>query len=126
MTKLVLHKVLVLTAALAVGSVCIANDALAKGGGGGGGHFSGGGGAFAGGGYSGGRGHIGGDIGQGRYAGNFGHGFRHDHARFFAGGYGLSPYYGYGDYGYGYGDCWQRARVRVGGHWRTRQVYVCD
>ena len=56
MKKLVLQKVVTLVAALALGSACIPNDALARGGGGGG--FSGGGGGGTGGGGFGG-GHMG-------------------------------------------------------------------
>ena len=85
MKKLALHKVVTLVAAVALGSACIANDALARGGGGGygGGH---GGGGFGGSGY--GDGHGGGHIGG--YPGYYDGG----------GGEYVAPAYGYNDYGY--------------------------
>jgi hypothetical protein len=128
MMRSVSLKVSTVAAILALGSVGLAHDALAKGGGGGGGgsssfsvgggHVGGamGGGHFGGDHFGGGR-FDGGRVGRdGRFAGNF-----HDHGRrFFFGG----PFYGdlYGDYGYYGSDCW--TTERVGPRWR--RVWVCD
>ena len=53
MKKLVLGKIIIVAATIALGSFSIATDALARGGGGGGGHGGGGGGHFGGGGRGG-------------------------------------------------------------------------
>jgi hypothetical protein len=138
MNKLALHKVVTLVSALALGSACIANDALARGGGGGGGGMGGGGGhgggGFSGGGYGGGGlrggGHmggglVGGHVGgfPGRMGGDFhagrfdGHDFHDGHGHRLAR---VSPFFygGYDDYDYG-SDCWdsQHVRTRAGLRW---------
>jgi hypothetical protein len=120
MKKLALHKIVVLIAALAVGSASIAGDALARGGGGGGGggFGGGGGGGFGGGGGHGGDGFGGGGPGGGGFGGHpgglgGGHmgGFGGGH---FAGGYGgpVGHYTGpRGSYGGAYAN-----RVHGGGY----------
>jgi hypothetical protein len=97
MEKLVSQKVVTLVATLALGSACIANDALARGGGGGGGGGLGGGsggdhiaGGFAGGsGFPGGR--MGGDFRAGQ---SVAHGF----------------------------NCWKSQVVPTNAAWRLRQA----
>src|SRR5882724_7195241 len=63
MKKPALHKVIIVAATVALGSLSIATDALARGGGGGGGLGGGGGGHFGGGGGGGGGAHFSGGGG---------------------------------------------------------------
>jgi len=113
MMRSVSLKVAAVAAILALGSVGLAHDALARGGGGGGGGGGGLGGGHFGGGHFAGGGHFnGGHLDHGgRFAGNF-----HDHGRRFFGG----PFFG--DYGYYGSDCW--TTERIGSRWR--RVWVCD
>lgn len=146
MKRPTLHRVVLLAAALAVGSVGIATDAFARGGGGGGGGGGGmagggGGGGHGGGGGMGGSGHggFGGGMGGGHGGyGGFGHGGHdygalngshyghfdgHDGRRVFLSGLPYD-YDSYGSDSYGYGDsCWQRQRIPGHG---VRRVWVCD
>jgi hypothetical protein len=121
MKKLALQKVVTLVAALALGSACIPNDALARGGGGSG--FSGGGGGgTGGGGFGGGHmggfpgGRMGGDVHTGQSGGN---GLRDGHE---LGSISTPFFYGnYGDNAHGF-DCWKSQRIPTNAAWRQRQA----
>jgi hypothetical protein len=117
MKKIALYKILVVAAAIALGSTSIATDALARGGGGGGGHGGGGGfggghgggfggGHFGGGGFGGGHfggGHFGGGGFSGGHFGGGHFGGGHFGGRGFHGrGFGGVPFLGYGGYDYPY------------------------
>src|SRR5712691_8574051 len=112
MKKVVLHRIAIIVAAIAVGSAGIATDAFARGSGGGGGHFGGGIGG----------GHFGGAMGGGRFGGAMGGahlggiGGAHLGGRVEHGRYGHYRAWGapYGYYGYSGDDdsCWPPEYVR--------------